>query len=554
MNWTGYSSDTNCIDNVWSFLKRENSNRVLPPMTIQPLKTAVIEECENFPQNMLNYLVFGMPRRIHACVMNIGPVYFKKYFVSLHMNRMFRAQVTRLHTFVNGGKCAGKRVIPEKTLQPAASYCTISTCKNPGDARPVIEPDTHLWEASRLTAQPPWPHDSRYSCVVEHVTELGEFDCEIRKRCGGITSQITSVDLCGRHTLQAGVEPVDKELAQGTELSGFDKGMIVGCHFSGLSSRTIAWKWKVDGHCANAARSGRPPTLTDRNGRALKREIVKNRAQPMASIRQKFHDATGVSTLEQWKSVLWSDESRFTLFRSDGRVLVWRLPGERFLSECIVPTRKFGGGGEMVWGCFTAFGVGPMLFVRCSMNKEAYCNILGNEMLPTLWRFYGMDPCYFQDGNARCHVSRPTMQWYADNNVRRLDWLAQSPDLNPIERLWDGLDRRVRACQTRPKSIAQLMEWFHEEWRRIPVDVLQTLVESVPDRVAAFIAARVNMERRRNEGAGKREIPEQTHRSTALYGTIPTYENLETRLGIEAGSPWWEESVLIAQPPWPHVL
>ncbi|KAJ8867660.1 hypothetical protein PR048_031463 [Dryococelus australis] len=101
-----------------------------------------------------------------------------------------------------------------------------------------------------------------------------------------------------------------------------------------------------------------------------------------------------------------------------------------------------------------------------------------------------MDPCHFQDDNARCHVSWATMQWYADNNVRRLDWPAQSPDLNPIEHLWDELDRRVRARQARPKSIAQLIEWLQEEWRRIPVDVLQTLVESMPDRVAVVIDAR----------------------------------------------------------------
>ncbi|KAJ8892903.1 hypothetical protein PR048_005484 [Dryococelus australis] len=105
--------------------------------------------------------------------------------------------------------------------------------------------------------------------------------------------------------------------------------------------------------------------------------------------------------------------------------------------------------------------------VRGSMNTEAYCNIMGNEMLPTLQRFYGTDQYYLQDYNARCHVSRATMQWYADNK-----------------------GHRVRVRQARPKSIAQLMEWFQEEWRRIPMDVLQTLVDSMQDRVAVVIAAR----------------------------------------------------------------
>ncbi|KAJ8871087.1 hypothetical protein PR048_027391 [Dryococelus australis] len=56
--------------------------------------------------------------------------------------------------------------------------------------------------------------------------------------------------------------------------------------------------------------------------------------------------------------------------------------------------------------------------------------------------------------------------------------------------------------------IAQLMEWLQEEWRRIPVDVLQTLIESMPDRVAAVIAARakesmLNESRKGQEERGK---------------------------------------------------
>jgi len=79
-----------------------------------------------------------------------------------------------------------------------------------------------------------------------------------------------------------------------------------------------------------------------------------------------------------------------------GRVWVWQMPGERSLPDCIVPTVKFGGGGIMVWGCFSGIGLGPLFPVEGKHNASAYqetfstilcfqfCeNSLGKALLPS---------------------------------------------------------------------------------------------------------------------------------------------------------------------------
>ncbi|GIY78347.1 transposable element tcb1 transposase [Caerostris darwini] len=133
------------------------------------------------------------------------------------------------------------------------------------------------------------------------------------------------------------------------------------------------------------------------------------------------------------------------------------------------------------------------------LNADGYCTILDDNVLPTLWQFYGLDPCYFEDDNASCHVSTLTKAWYGANGVHRMDWAAQGPDLNPIENLWDALHRRIQGCTTRPKSVKELLCLLQAEWKKIPLlvylsipllEVIKRLVEGMPRRVHAVIVSR----------------------------------------------------------------
>ena len=76
--------------------------------------------------------------------------------------------------------------------------------------------------------------------------------------------------------------------------------------------------------------------------------------------------------MDFWKRVLWSDESTFNLFRTDGKVMVWCAPKEEFQPACTVPTVKHGGGNVKVWGCFTWNGVESLAFIDGNMTEYTF--------------------------------------------------------------------------------------------------------------------------------------------------------------------------------------
>ena len=72
-----------------------------------------------------------------------------------------------------------------------------------------------------------------------------------------------------------------------------------------------------------------------------------------------------------------------------------------------------------------------------------------------------------QHDNARPHTARDTVDFLSNQNVTGLSWSSKSPDLNPIEHLWDDMDRRVCSRQPAPQTLQELQQALEQEWARI---------------------------------------------------------------------------------------
>jgi hypothetical protein len=89
-------------------------------------------------------------------------------------------------------------------------------------------------------------------------------------------------------------------------------------------------------------------------------------------------------TANDWKTVIFSDESKFNLFGSDGCRWCWRKPGEQFDERYVRKEVKHGGGNVMVWGCITTEGLGRLVRIQGNMDAKLYVSILDDDVLGTL--------------------------------------------------------------------------------------------------------------------------------------------------------------------------
>ncbi|GFW68284.1 transposable element Tc1 transposase [Trichonephila clavipes] len=146
----------------------------------------------------------------------------------------------------------------------------------------------------------------------------------------------------------------------------------------------------------------------------------------------------------EWGRVLFTDESRFSLSSDSHRILIWRERGSRNHPSNIIERDR---------------------------------GAMGLQFL-------------FMDDNAPCHRTVAAEQLLESEDIEGMDWPARSPDLNPIEHVWDFLGRRLAARTLPPVTIRELRLALQDEWAAMPQQLIDTLILSMDRRCETCLAVR----------------------------------------------------------------
>ncbi|GFU00695.1 transposable element Tcb2 transposase [Trichonephila clavipes] len=284
-----------------------------------------------------------------------------------------------------------------------------------------------------------------------------------------------------------------------SQLSEFERGLIIRMKTEGWSTRRVAgqvdrlecavrncWKqWTREGTHARKTGPGATRKTTRREDRTIVRQALEDptvirstiradvgvaivpqtisrhlaeanlkskrpfRALPLTpehrQLRLQWCQARSMWNVTDWQKAVFSDESRFVLGTDDNRVRVWRRPGERYNS--------------------------PTPHISTSHCLHSWCNGLGGHSRSTLIVMSGT----------------LTGQRYVDDIPRphTLPWPALSPDLSPVEHVWDQIKRQMPSCH----SLHDLELAVQDLWADLPQDNIRCLIYSMPDRVETCIAA-----------------------------------------------------------------
>ncbi len=187
-------------------------------------------------------------------------------------------------------------------------------------------------------------------------------------------------------------------------------------------------------------------------------------------------------TVDQWSKDLFSNESKFCIFVSRSQSLEEEWRGTESKSSVKFPQ------SVMIWAAMSSAGVGPLCFLKSTVNADIYQEILEQFMLPSADKLYGDADFIFQQDLTPAHTAKGTKSWVNDHGVTVLDWPANTRLTWTPKRIY-GLLSRGR-WDIRLNNADDLKSDIKATWASITPEQCHRLITSMPHRTDAVIHAK----------------------------------------------------------------
>ncbi|GBM70738.1 Transposable element Tc1 transposase [Araneus ventricosus] len=126
------------------------------------------------------------------------------------------------------------------------------------------------------------------------------------------------------------------------------------------------------------------------------------------------------------------------------------------------------------------------------MKAANYLNITADQLHPYMAFVFPTGNGFFQQDNAPCHKARIVLEWFEEHTdeFQLMSWPPNSPDLNPMEHIWDVMERQLTAQTPSCSNISTLRDRCLDIWYNLSPVMYQKLVASMPKRVVAVLKAK----------------------------------------------------------------